>query len=47
MSDAILFTPIQVGKTRLNNRVAMAPMTRSRAAAGEVATALHSVRARV
>ncbi len=42
MSDAILFTPIQVGKTRLNNRVAMAPMTRSRAAAGEVATALNA-----
>lgn len=42
MSDALLFTPIQVGNTRLSNRVAMAPMTRSRAGAGDVPTALNA-----
>lgn len=43
MSDALLFTPIQVGKIRLNNRVVMAPMTRSRAGAGEAPTALNAI----
>ena len=42
MSDALLFTPIQVGKARLNNRIVMAPMTRSRAGAGDAATALNA-----
>ena len=30
-SSTVLFEPIQVGDTRLNNRIVMAPMTRSRA----------------
>ena len=38
MSDTLLFTPIQVGTSRLSNRVVMAPMTRSRAGAGDAAT---------
>ena len=42
MSDALLFTPIQVGKARLHNRIVMAPMTRSRAGAGDAATALNA-----
>lgn len=42
MSDALLFTPTTVGKTRLSNRIAMAPMTRSRAGAGDAATALNA-----
>jgi N-ethylmaleimide reductase len=42
MSDALLFTPIQVGHSRLNNRVVMAPMTRSRAGTGDAATPLNA-----
>jgi len=42
MIDKLLFTPIQVGTTRLDNRVVMAPMTRSRAGAGDAATALNA-----
>jgi N-ethylmaleimide reductase len=42
MSDALLFTPIQVGKSQLSNRIVMAPMTRSRAGAGDAATALNA-----
>ena len=36
-----LFSPVEVGPLRLPNRVAMAPLTRSRAAAGNVPTQLH------
>jgi len=35
-----LLSPAQVGKLSLNNHMVMAPMTRSRAAAGDVASAL-------
>ncbi len=42
MSDALLFTPTTVGNTRLSNRIAMAPMTRSRAGTGETATTLNA-----
>lgn len=42
MSDSLLFTPTQVGHIRLSNRVVMAPMTRSRAGAGETPTALNA-----
>lgn len=42
MSDALLFAPIQLGQCRLSNRIVMAPMTRSRAGAGEVPTALNA-----
>jgi N-ethylmaleimide reductase len=36
-----LFDPVQLGALQLNNRVVMAPMTRSRAGAGDVPTELH------
>lgn len=36
----MLFTPYQLGRLHLNNRIVMPPMTRSRAAAGSVPTAL-------
>src|SRR5689334_3227081 len=36
-----LFDPLQLGAIQLNNRVVMAPMTRSRAAAGDVPNELH------
>jgi N-ethylmaleimide reductase len=36
-----LFDPVQLGAMVLSNRVVMAPMTRSRAAAGDVPTELH------
>ena len=42
MSESLLFTPTQVGNIRLNNRVVMAPMTRSCAGTGEVPTALNA-----
>jgi len=42
MRDALLFTPTTVGQTRLNNRIVMAPMTRSRAGAGDAPTALNA-----
>ncbi len=35
-----LFTPIEVGQLTLNNRIAMAPLTRSRAGSGNVPTQL-------
>jgi 2,4-dienoyl-CoA reductase-like NADH-dependent reductase (Old Yellow Enzyme family) len=35
-----LFTPIDVGPLTLNNRIAMAPLTRSRAGSGNVPTQL-------
>ena len=42
-SDAeVLFQPIQVGDLRLPNRVAMAPLTRNRASAGNVPTELNA-----
>lgn len=36
-----LFDPVQLGALQLSNRVVMAPMTRSRAGAGDVPTELH------
>ena len=38
-----LFTPIEIGPLALPNRVAMAPLTRSRAAEGNVPTALNAL----
>jgi N-ethylmaleimide reductase len=38
-----LFTPIAVGPLRLPNRIIMAPLTRSRAGAGNVPTALNAL----
>src|SRR5215510_12774956 len=38
-----LFTPIEVGLLHLKNRVVMAPLTRSRAANGNVPTALNAL----
>jgi N-ethylmaleimide reductase len=38
-----LFTPIEVGPLHLNNRIVMAPLTRSRAAKGNVPTALNAL----
>src|SRR6185295_14655156 len=40
MGDEILFTPFRAGALQLPNRVVMAPMTRNRAAKGNVPTAL-------
>ncbi|WP_448189484.1 alkene reductase [Azospirillum sp. sgz301742] len=40
MSQIDLFTPVRVGSLELPNRLVMAPMTRSRAGAGNVPTAL-------
>ena len=40
MKKTDLFTPLQLGQLQLNNRIVMAPMTRSRAAAGDMPTAL-------
>jgi len=40
MNEDILFTPHQLGPYRLQNRIVMPPMTRSRAAKGDVATPL-------
>lgn len=42
MAQPDLFTPIQIGPLTLPNRVVMAPMTRNRAGAGNVPTALMS-----
>lgn len=38
-----LFTPIEIGPLALPNRIAMAPLTRSRAAEGNVPTALNAL----
>ena len=38
-----LFTPINIGQLALPNRIAMAPLTRSRAAEGNVPTALNAL----
>jgi N-ethylmaleimide reductase len=38
-----LFTPVEVGPLHLKNRIVMAPLTRSRAAKGNVPTALHAL----
>jgi N-ethylmaleimide reductase len=38
-----LFTPVEVGPLHLKNRVVMAPLTRSRAAKGNVPTALNAL----
>jgi len=40
--DTDLFTPISLGGLLLPNRVVMAPLTRNRAAAGDVPTQLHA-----
>lgn len=37
---AMLFTPYRLGSLELHNRIVMPPMTRSRAATGDVATPL-------
>jgi N-ethylmaleimide reductase len=41
MSESDLFTPFQLGPLLLANRIVMAPMTRNRAGAGNVPTALN------
>jgi len=38
-----LFTPIEIGPLKLPNRIVMAPLTRSRAAAGNVPTVLNAL----
>jgi N-ethylmaleimide reductase len=38
-----LFSPVEIGPLRLNNRVVMAPLTRSRAAPGNVPTRLNAL----
>jgi hypothetical protein len=38
-----LFTPIEIGPHKLPNRIVMAPLTRSRAAAGNVPTVLNAL----
>ena len=38
-----LFTPIEVGPLKCPNRIVMAPLTRSRAGAGNVPTALNAL----
>ena len=40
MTHSVLFTPMKVGASNAKNRIVMAPMTRSRSAAGDVPTAL-------
>jgi N-ethylmaleimide reductase len=40
MSESSLFTPFELGPMTLGNRIVMAPMTRNRAAEGDVAHAL-------
>jgi len=40
MGDEILFTPVRAGALELPNRIVMAPMTRNRAATGNVPTPL-------
>ncbi len=42
MSDATLFQPLSLGPLTLANRVVMAPLTRSRAAAGDIPHALNA-----
>ncbi len=42
MSIGILFTPLQVGAIQLPNRIVMAPLTRMRAGANNVPTALNA-----
>jgi N-ethylmaleimide reductase len=42
MAESDLFTPFQLGPLLLPNRVVMAPMTRNRAGAGNVPTALNA-----
>jgi N-ethylmaleimide reductase len=42
MSDIDLFTPFELGPLALPNRIVMAPMTRNRAGAGNVPTALNA-----
>ncbi|MGV0999385.1 MAG: alkene reductase [Fluviibacter sp.] len=42
MTERILFSATKVGNVCLSNRIVMAPMTRSRAGAGEVATELNA-----
>jgi N-ethylmaleimide reductase len=41
-NDADLFQPVHLGSLQLNNRIVMAPLTRSRASAGDVQTALNA-----
>jgi len=40
MQDSILFSPTRLGRHRLRNRIVFPPLTRQRAAAGDVATDL-------
>jgi N-ethylmaleimide reductase len=41
-TESILFSPFALGPNELKNRIVMAPMTRSRAAEGNVVTPLHA-----
>ena len=43
MPDSVLFQPLQVGAWRLNNRIVMAPLTRSRASGEGNPTELHAL----
>jgi len=43
MSKDSLFTPLQLGAIQLRNRIIMAPLTRMRAGAGNVPTALNAI----
>ncbi|WP_263974899.1 hypothetical protein [Leptolyngbya sp. BL0902] len=42
-TDKNLFTPIQLGRYELPNRIVMAPLTRNRAGAGNVPQALNAL----
>jgi N-ethylmaleimide reductase len=42
MSQAVLFTPLQLGAIQLPNRIVMAPLTRMRAGAGNAPSALNA-----
>ena len=44
---ADLFTPVRLGPYDLSNRIAMAPMTRNRAGAGNVPTELAATSSRL
>src|SRR5271155_1899915 len=43
MSKDSLFTPLQLGAIRIPNRIIMAPLTRMRAGAGNVPTAMNAI----
>jgi N-ethylmaleimide reductase len=42
MNYATLFSPLQIGAIQISNRIVMAPLTRMRAGAGSVPTALNA-----